>query len=216
MPSKGYDPVDVSGEKWSYPQTPRNLRAVLPWFYNQMSFIGEPAVQARIMAGIFKCVKLGEDKFQQGFGGYNPESNEFGLVPLRPQHVDINNSRWRWTSGATSTINWSAADNFVASFNAGSDELFLIFGYYNLEPTPNLNELFIQPGSEKYPIITVEPLRCRKECYFLLPMPFIVEPRSQLTIQAACKSISIAEEAGILGYFFAPKSKLIYKTRIVS
>lgn len=212
----GYDPVDASGIKWLYPKTAARVKELLPYYHNDLKFLGDPAVSSRIMAGIIKCVALGETKIQQQFGGYNPDSNEFGMVPLRPCHVDKTSTRWRWTSGGTSSVNWSAEDNFVASFNLASDEIILVYGLYNLEPTPNMTEIWVQPGSEKNPIITLEPMRVKKEPYFIFPKPWIIEPRSQLTIKAACKGISTVEEAGLLGYMFAPKSKLIQTERVVS
>lgn len=216
MATRGYDPVESAGVKFKYPKTQQRLAEMLPYYYNDLKFIGDPAVGSRVMAGIIKCVALGEEKFQQQFGGYNPDSNEFGMVPLRPVHVDKTTTRWRWTSGATASVYWSAEDSFIATFNAGSHEIFLIYGYFNLEPTPNITELWFQPGSEKSPIITTEPMRAKKEPYFIFPKPFIIEPNSQLTVKAACKGTSTAEEAGLFGYFFAPKSTLILAERVVS
>jgi hypothetical protein len=217
MASKNvWDPINTGGINWLYKESPIQLQQLLPYFYNDLKFVGDPAVASRIISGVLKAVAIGETKFQQAFGGWTPDSNQFGIVPLRPVHVDKTNNRWRWTSGATSTINWSAEDTFIASFNLANDELMLIYGYFNLEPTPNTLELFFQPGSNKLPIWTIEPMRMKAEPYFILPVPIIIEPRSQFTIAASVKAVSIGEEAGLMGYMFAPTSKLITKKRVVS
>lgn len=65
------------------------------------------------------------EKFHR-FGGWTLESNEFGMVPLRPVHVDINNNRWRWTGWNLGVRELSAEDTFIDSFSLGSDELILI------------------------------------------------------------------------------------------
>jgi len=218
MANPVWDPVNTSGFKWRYASTPKNVSELLPYFYNDLKSYGDPSVAGRIIAGILKCVAIGEEKFQQAFGGWTPESNEFGMAPLRPVHVDINNNRWRWADGTSASVNWSAEDSFISSFSLGSDELMLIYGYFNLEPVPNTLELFFQPGSEKLPIWTIEPMRVKKEPYFIFPKPIIIEPRSQFYVAASTKSLttSVTEEAGLLGYIFAPKSKLIAKERVVS
>lgn len=217
MASKNvWDPINTGGINWKYKDTPAQLQQLLPYFYNDLKFVGDPAVASRIISGVIKAVAIAEDKFQQQFGGWTPESNEFGIVPLRPQHVDKLNGRWRWTSGASTSIDWSAEDSFIASFSLANDELMLIYGYFNLEPTPNTLELFFQPGSNKLPIWTIEPMRMKAEPYFILPKPIIIEPRSQLTIVASVKAVSTSEEAGLMGYLFAPTSKLITKRRVVS
>jgi len=214
-----WDPIPTDNLQFKFPAiSKKNLAESVPYFYNDLKQYGDPAVLGRIVSGIIKCVLMGEDKFQQAFGGWDPESNQFGINPLRPVHVDKVNNRWRWVSGTTSTINWSAEDTFIPTFNLATNEMILIFGYYNLEPVPDTLELFIQPGSDKMPIITIEPMRLKQETYFIFPKPIIVEPSSQLAIGASCKSgtTAVAEEAGLLGYMFAPKSKLLTKKRVVS
>jgi hypothetical protein len=214
-----WDPVrGVEQLDWRYKKSGQSLKVLLPYFYNQMRDYGDASVAGRIISGVIQCVALGEEKFQQAFGGWMPESNEFGLCPLRPAHVDKVNGRWRWTSGTTSSINWSAEDGFISSFSLASDELILVYGYFNLEPVPNTLELFIQPGSEKLPIWSIEQMRVMEESYFILPKPIIIEPRSQFAVLASVKSgtTATAEEAGLMGYMFAPKSKLITKKRVVS
>ena len=218
MSNSVWDPINVGQYAWRYPRSGNSLKSLLPYFYNQLKDYGDPSVAGRIISGVIQCVALGEEKFDQAFGGWMPESNEFGLCPLRPAHVDYVSARWKWTSGTTSSINWSAEDGFITSFSLASDELILIYGYFNLEPVPNILELFFQPGSEKLPIWSVEPMRIMEDAYLILPKPMIIEPRSQFAVLVSVKSGTTAtgEEAGLLGYMFAPKSKLIAKKRVVS
>ena len=218
MIAKTWDPIRVTDIKFKYNQTAKNLSEAVPWYYNDLKYLGDPTILSRVVSGMVKCVIMGEDKFQQAFGGDRPESNEFGYVPLRPVHVDATNNRWRWVSGTTSSINWSAEDTFIATLNLAPDEMMLIYGYFNLEPVPNTLELYFQPGSQKLPIITIEPMRVKGEPYFIFPKPMIIEPSSQFSVSASVKSgtTATAEEAGLLGYMFAKNSKLLVKKRVVS
>lgn len=214
-----WDPIDTSGIKFIFPGVSDvNLRELLPYYYNDLKFIGDSAVANRIIAGVIKCVVMGENKFQQAFGGWTPESNQFGLNPLRPSHVQKSSTRWRWVSGTTSSVYWSAEDTFIASFNLTSQQMMMIFGYFNLEAVPNTTELFIQPGAMKIPILTIEPMRFKQEPYFIFPEPIIVEPRSQFAVKAACKSgtVATAEEAGLLGYMFSTNAALISEKRVTT
>lgn len=215
-----YDPIPTGGYSWRYPGTQEAVQQLLPFFFNDLHTI-EPNVTMtnRIVAGIMKCVSLGEQKFAQQFGGWNPKSNEFGIQVLRPTHLynstttDIGGTttRWRFTSAATGTIFWTSEDSYLASFTVSDKAILMIWGYFNLSPVPNITELFIQPGSNKLPIMNLYPLRLRKEKYFCFPQPLIIEPNSQITITCASESSSVIEETGLLGYYFAPMSRLISK-----
>lgn len=199
------------GAGFKNPKTAENLGGMMPFFFNHLDFIGNQAIIEKIVKGIVAAVKLGEEKFDQSFGGWVPNSNQFGIVPLRPQSIGYADSRWQWTDGATSSINWSAEDTFVAAHQMDDDELVLLYGYFNLEPTPNTAELFIQPGANKLPIWNIEAMRVDEQSYFIFPEPIIIEPRSTITILAATKSgaAQTTEEAGLLGFYFAPTAKLI-------
>jgi hypothetical protein len=195
------------------PRSAENLRGMMPFFFNQLDFIGNQAIIEKVAAGIVKSVQKGEEKFDQTFGGWIPASNEFGVVPLRPQILGKADGRWIWTDSASSSLDWSADDSFIATHTLDDDELVYIYGYFNLEPTPNIVELFIQPGSNKLPIWNMEQFRASDKSYTIFPEGIIIEPRSSITILAATRSLTaqVTEEAGLMGYFFAPLAKLITK-----
>lgn len=194
-------------------RTVENLSKMLPFFYNDLGYIGNKTIVDKIAAGIVASVRKAEERFDQAFGGWMPASNEFGIVPLRPQHVGFPDARWIWTDSATSTLNWSADDTFVASKTLDNGELIYIYGYFNYEPMPNTLELFIQPGANKVPIWNIEMMRISGKPYFILPEPLIIEPRSAFQILAATRSgaAAVTEEAGLMGYYFAPTASLISK-----
>lgn len=50
-------------------------------------------------------------------------------------------------------------------------------------------------------------MRVKKEPYFILPKPIIVEPRSQFAIMASTKSLTsaVTEEAGLDGLSLRPE-----------
>jgi hypothetical protein len=196
---------------FKYPNTSKNLAEMLPFFFNDLSdVIPNVNVANRVVAALVKAIRLGEDKFQQEFGGWMPQSNQFGAVPLRPPHLGFPDNRWIWTDGATSSVYWSAEDSFVSISSLDSKAIVLLYGYFNLEPVPNTLELFIQPGSTKFPIWSVVPLRLSKQRYFVLPSPIIIEPLSGLVIKASTQTTAAtSEEAGFLGYYLAPLSRLI-------
>lgn len=209
-----YDPIATQGMRWKYTGTGKALSGMLPFFFNDLdNIVPNVNVANRIVAAIMKAVRLGEDKFQQEFGGWMPESNQFGIAPLRPCHIHKPDNRWIWTDGTTSSLFWSAEDNFIASFSLSKNAIILLYGYFNLEPVPQTLELFIQPGSTKFPIWNMVPLRLSKNRYFVFPTPIIIEPLSQITITASTTNGATAgtEEAGLLGYYFAPNSRLITK-----
>jgi hypothetical protein len=120
-------------------------------------------------------------------------------------------SRWIWTSGASTSVQWSNADAFITSFNLDDNEIMLIYGYFNLSPVPNTIEIQIRPGNVTLPVMQLQPMRMKDEQYIFFPTPVLIEPRSPFAVDAACINISTAEEAGLLGYYFAPCSTLISK-----
>lgn len=202
-----------AGAGFKNQQSAINVGGMMPFFYNHLEFIGNQAIIEKIVKGIVAAVKLGEDKFDQAFGGWMPNSNQFGIVPLRPQSIGYSDSRWQWTDSASASVDWSADDSFVASHQLESDELILVYGYFNLEPVPNTTELFIQPGANKLPIWNIEAQRASGVPYFIFPEPIIIEPRSTFLVQAATRSLTTqtVEEAGLLGFHFAPTARLITK-----
>jgi len=185
------------------------LNKLYPMFYNDLKFVGNPKLEALIVEAIKDAVDLGEAKFQQDFGGWYPPSNKFGINPLRPGHLNKSTNRWNWTSGATSSVHWSASDSFVSEFSLDDNEILLIYGYFNLAPVPNTIEIQLMPGNVKLPVFQLEPMRMKTEPYIIFPQPLLVEPRSPFQVVASCKSTSTSEEAGLLGYFIAPCSTLI-------
>jgi hypothetical protein len=190
-----------------------NLKSMMPWFFANLDFIGNAAITEKVVTGIVDAVHLGEEKFDQPFGGYNPQSAQFGCVPLRPVLIGFADNRWIWTDGTSASSRWSAEDSFVAAHALIDDEIVLIYGYFNLEPVPNTLELWIQAGSDKSPIINIEAMRALGRPYYLYSDPIIIEPRSTLTILASTRSLTTAtvEEAGLLAFQFCPKAKLITK-----
>lgn len=204
--------VPLSGG-FKYQASADNLKRMLPFFFSNLDWIGNPSVVEKVVGGIVDSVRKAEEKFDQAFGGWLPASNQFGIAPLRPVLIGRPDNRWIWTDSASATSYWSAEDSFVSSHTLIDDELVMFYGYFNLEPVPNILELWIQPGSEKLPIWNVEEMRVSGKPYFIFPEPIIIEPRSAFTILASTRSLTtqVVEEAGILGYQFTPKAKLITK-----
>lgn len=198
---------------FKYAASGEALKKMLPFFFNDLDWIGNISVVEKVVSGIVDAVHKAEEKFDQSFGGWLPASNQFGIAPLRPTLIGKPDARWIWTDSTSATIFWSAEDSFIASHALLTDELILIYGYFNLEPVPNTLELFIQPGSEKFPIWNVEQMRVGGKNYIIFPEPIIVEPRSSFAVLASTRSLTVAvtEEAGLLGYQFCPKAKLITK-----
>lgn len=190
-----------------------NLKKMVPFFLNELDWVGNPTVIEKIVKAIADAVSKGERWFNQSFGGWLPGSNQFGIQPLRPLHLGKVDNRWIWTSGTSASIHWSAADAFITAHTMDTDEMILIYGYFNLEPVPNTLELFIQPGANKWPIWNLETMRISGKKYTIFPDPFIIEPRSALAIDASVRSLTTAtkEEAGLLGYMFAPNARLSRK-----
>lgn len=204
------------------PGTKENIENLLPWFFNQLKFIRQPDVEDKVVKGLIRAIKNAEEQFKMAFGGWVPDSNEFGLVPIRPVNCDrgtglsltSSDNRWIWTDGTSGSKAWSAADTFIVCTMA-ENEMMYVYGYFNLEPIPNTIELYIEAGNQKLPILNVDPLQAFDESYFILPNPIIVGPYANLTIYACTRSgtsVTVQEKAGLLGYFLAPNSVLINKT----
>lgn len=193
----------------------QNLASLYPTFYNDMKFIRNPQLEGYLVQAIGEAVNRAEMKLKQDFGGWYPESHQFGINPLRPAHLQHQttggSNRWVWTSGTSTSAGWSNADSFIGSFNLDDDELMLIYGYFNLNAVPNTIELQIKPGNVTLPVFQIEPMRMKSEPYIIFPQPILVEPRSPFAVDASVKSGTTAtvEEAGLLGYMFAPCSTLI-------
>jgi hypothetical protein len=187
------------------------LRALYPQFYTDLKYIGNPRLEQKIVKAINDAVAIGEEKFKQVFGGWFPDSAEFGINPLRPGHINKSSNRWTWTSGATSSIHWSASDTFVSSFSLDDNEIMMVYGYFNMSPVQNIIEIQMKPGNVTLPVLQVQPMRMKEEQYLIFPEPVLVNPRSPFAVDASCISTSTVEEAGLLGYFFAPCSTLITK-----
>jgi len=200
----------ISPAEFKYRESYENLIDMIPMFYSDLKFIKDLDIVDRIIDYIIEAVKRGEEKFKQAFGGWDPMSNQFGIATLRPHHVDhptADNNRWLWTSGGTSTIH-SLGDTWI-NVTLADDEMILIYGYFNLEAVPNTVEIWVQPGTTKLPIQNIQPMRMKEEDYFIFPEMVLVEPRSPLKIMCSCISTNVTEEMGLLGYIFAPASKLI-------
>ncbi len=189
-----------------------SLGRLYPHFYNDLKFIGNPRLEQKLVSAIGEAVALGEQKFNQDFGGWYPESNEFGINPLRPSQLNAltgaSPNRWIWTSVNATSVTWSAADSFIDAFNLDDNEILLVYGYFNLSPVQNTLEIQIKPGNVTLPVFQLQPMRMKNEQYIIFPQPIMVAPRSPFAIDAACIAVA-TEEAGLLGYFFAPCSTLI-------
>lgn len=188
------------------------LAKTYPMFYNDLKFIGNARLEAGLVQGIKDAVELGEQKFQQYFGGWYPPSNKFGINPLRPAHINrvgAGSNKWTWTCGASVSGGWSNADTLISSFNLDDNEIMLVYGYFNLSPVPNTVEIQIKPGNVTLPVMQLQPMRMKQEQYLFFPSPILIEPRSPFAVDASCAAVSTAEECGLLGYFFAPCSTLI-------
>ncbi len=178
-------------------------------------------VLQKLAESLVKLVYDAEKKLEMPFGGSNPQSSEFGVQPLRPQNMSsgtanqigyTNESRWQWTSGGSATNKWAAEDTMV-NFTLDKDELMDVFGYFNNEAVPNTIELFIQPGATKLPIYNIEQMRALgTKPRVILFEPIIVEASSAFIVKCATRTISLAEDAGFLGWFAAPTSKLLTET----
>lgn len=198
------------------PASAANLSKMVPFFLNDLEYIGNPTLVEKIVTAIIDSVRKGEKWFNQAFGGWTPDSNQFGIQPLRPKHLGKADNRWIWTSAgsATRSVAWSADDTFIASTTMPTDELIMVYGYYNLEPVPNTLELFVQPGANKWPLWNIEQMRVSGKKYTIFPDPFIIEPRSSIYITCstrAAASTTVTEEAGLMGYMFAPNARLMKK-----
>lgn len=195
---------------FAYPSSGDALVKMLPLFFSNLDGIGNAMEIEKIAGSIVDAVRDGETKFNQAFGGWMPNSNEFGIAPLRPKLMGFPDSRWIWTDSASATLYWSAEESFIST-TLDTDELVLVFGLFNYEPTPNTLEIFIQPGANKLPIWNLEAMRAFGKPYMLFPDPIIIEPRSVLTIKASARSgtTQAVEEMGLLGYQFCPLAKLI-------
>lgn len=179
-------------------------------------------VADRVLTKIFEnfvvFIHKAERKIELPFGGANPASSEFGVQELRPQNLEGatsgyigygNETRWQWTAGSSASVAWAAEDTMI-NHTLDKDEFALIYGYFNNDPLPNTVEIFIQPGATKLPIRNVELLRAlAAEPRVLLFEPIIIEASSMLVVKVAARTASLAEDAGLLGYFAAPTSKLI-------
>jgi hypothetical protein len=189
------------------------LQKMMPFFFNDLDWIGNLAITQKVVKGIVESVQKAEQNFDKQFGGWIPASNEFGIAPLRPVLIGRPDNRWIWTTSASASSYWSAEDSFVSSHTLIDDELILIYGYFNLEPVPDTLELWIQPGNTKLPIWNIEQMRVSGKGYIIFPEPIIVEPRSQFTILASTRDLTVqaTEEAGLLGYQFTPMAKLVTK-----
>lgn len=191
-----------------------SLGRLHPQFYTDLKFIGNPRLEAKLVAAINEAVSMGEQKFNQDFGGWYPESNEFGINPLRPAHINrvgTGSNRWNWTCGASVSGGWSNSDTLVSSFSLDDNEIMLVYGYFNLSPVQNTIEIQIKPGNVTLPVMQLQPMRMKQEQYLIFPQPIMVSPRSPFAVDASCISVSTSEENGLLGYFFAPCSTLITK-----
>lgn len=127
------------------------------------------------------------------------------------EHDHDNVGPWTWTSGASTTVRWTASDTFLSSYSLDDNEILLLYGYFNLSPVQNTIEIQIKPGNVTLPVWNLQPMRMKQEQYLFFPQPIMLSPRSPISIDAACLSISTAEEAGLLGYFFSTCSTLITK-----
>ncbi len=216
--------VDKEGG-YKYKQTPVNLKSFIDFQLVNLQKVMEGAqadVADRVMTRIFEAlvhtVRKAEKKLEMPFGGALPASSEFGVQELRPQNIEGatsgyigygNETRWQWTSGSGASVAWAAEDTMI-NHTLDKDEYALFYGYFNNDPVPNTVEIFVQPGATKLPIKNVEVLRALgSRPRVLLFEPFIIEPSSLIVVKAAVRTVSLAEDAGFLGYFVAPTSKLI-------
>jgi hypothetical protein len=188
------------------------LGNLYPQFYTDLKFIGNPKLEQKVVKAISEAVSQGEAKFKQTFGGWYPESSQFGINPLRPSHlnrVGTGSNKWIWTSGASVSAGWSNADTFVVQFSLDDNEILLVYGYFNLSAVHNICEIQMKPGNVTLPVLQLQPMRMKQDPYIIFPEPILVNPRSPFQVDASCITISTVEEAGLLGYFFAPCSTLI-------
>lgn len=203
---------DLSKHQFKYNTSLVNLKNTMPTYFNDMRFMSEtasPELYQKLARAIIRCVQIGEQKFDQAFGGWDPQSNQFGIGTLRPQHMDhptTNRNEWIWTSSGTTSDH--TFETWGVSVTLADDELIMIYGYFNLEANPNTMEYRPTLGTSTQPVQNIMPMRAKQDQYLILPEPWIVEPKSTIKIEVSCKVISTAEQNGWLGYMFAPAAVL--------
>ncbi|MCK9599400.1 MAG: hypothetical protein M0R06_10190 [Sphaerochaeta sp.] len=77
----------VRGQVYKYCNTENRLeKMVVGIIKDYIWTLNVPYIDTVINAAI-QCVLLGEEKFQQAFGGWNPKSNQFGIVKIHPEDM---------------------------------------------------------------------------------------------------------------------------------
>lgn len=191
----------LSYYKYRHPSTMSRIKAIIPAIYNEYLWtMNLPYIQS-VCAAVIRAIELCESKFEMGFGGGMPQSNEFGIFPARRNDIT------------------ATEDGYYVM---DTSECLIITG---LEPLPPFEGLVphstsLDPGSQKLGPLTPLPKRGRNT--FLLPYQIIIEPRSSLRGAPVVWFdpekrewwIKDGDLGSIIGFWLMPRSRmLIYREK---
>lgn len=203
--------IGVTPAYYKYEKSFKSLKAILPYLFQDLKFVEQPLVLKNVITHIARCIKLGEENFSKAFGGWRPNSDEFGINPLRPRHVGFTTAgtnEWIWTSGAVAS-DPAPMENWIAAFAMPINRMILAIGYYNLEANPNTFAMQANLGDKRLPVMSIQTNQIKVENYCIMPDFWIILPRSQINVLVSCRNLNTTERMGLLGYVFADDADLI-------
>jgi hypothetical protein len=173
-----------------YLATQNDLSASISRVYNDYLWTLNLRYVEAIMRGVIVAVRLCEEKFSMGFGGMDPRDDQFGMYPIK--------------SGDTE------------HHSIGPDEALLITGFRMKNGHDNLKLISMAFSFGRNKLGPLVPIN-NGGTTVLLPMPCIIEPRSNFSIDKATFYDRIEDRAvendgsyvEPIGYWFTSKAKMI-------
>ncbi len=178
---------------------------------------------------ILDACKVAKYELEADFGGANARTNEFGWMPILPNHLLTTDLAGKSTSYSESSwdrfietddvknvtngygwINWIGASD--ANFKLSKYCCMVCIGFSDPVPEPKIDAILAKIKSVDYPIWYFGDRFSETDYHSIeLTMPFIVEPEQEFYLQTLCGRAG-ADKLRPLGAMFAKGDYMRDKT----
>jgi len=177
----------------------------------------EQKPDAEIKIALDLAIADAEKTWNMTYDGEYPTSG-FGLQELRPFNVENTTSNIPQTSNLnqwqTSQLTGSTWTDWINVTN-NEDQYLVVTGIFNLDTTVQVTEIFPGANGQDLPVMNIEQLYALDVARAFFTKPFVVKPKSNITIQiygATGVSANTSTAMGLLGYCLAKRARLIDKS----
>lgn len=147
---------------------------------------------------ILEAARIAKYELEATFGGANARTNEFGWMPILPQHLltDNNDSSYTYAKGT-----WNrniTTDDVVGGWNDWIGEsgatrklskycTMIVIGFYDPVPEPKIDGVLAKIKATDYPVWYFGDLFAETDYHVMeLTEPFVIEKEQDFWLQTLC------------------------------